>query len=256
MMIDCNANIGPFPFRRLPLQSAKELVTEMDRLQVKQAWVGNLETALQVDPRPANDALLAAVEDYRDRLEPQPTINPAINSWERELKRCSRIHGAKSVRLFPNYHGYGLEDERVGELAEAAAAYQVAVAIYVRILDERCHPESCAVAPVDLVPLCHVAPRWPACRWIVYNARLPEALASADLFRTAPNVWLETSHLDGLGAVRVAIEQLGSASLLWGTYLPVFYAEAAGFKLREAELTASERLVITSSNAKRILARE
>jgi len=251
--IDCNANLGPFPFRRLAITDAADLLAEMDEMEVEQAWVGSLESVLHLDPAAANDALFEALDGHRERLLPQPTLNLACCGWERELERCVSEHGARMVRLYPNYHGYGLDDSRVGELAKVATPCQVAVAICTRVFDERSHPPCCSVPPVDLEPLSELTVAWPACRFVVYNALIGEALALADTFQTASNLWLEISHLEGAGVLGMASEQVGVQSLLWGTYTPVFYPEAAALKLVEADLTPSQLAAISAANAQAVL---
>ena len=248
-MIDCNANLGPFPFRRIADSGVEGLLREMDDNGIERAWVGSLETILHLDTAPANDALASAVSGCPDRLLAQPTINLWCDGWEREYERCTGELGARMVRIYPNYHGYRLDDERVLTLAASASESKVLVTICLRVYDERSHPACCPVPAVDLAPLGALVGAAPATRFVLMNAYAGELYGQQELVRSAANLRAETSHLDGVDVIGAAARAVGASRLLTGTYAPVFYTAAAPMKLTETDLTAEELGAIASGNA-------
>ena len=62
MIIDINAALGPYPFRRLTRTAADEIVTLMDRNGLDRAVVSALPALLYRDVQRANEELRAAVE--------------------------------------------------------------------------------------------------------------------------------------------------------------------------------------------------
>lgn len=253
MKIDCNANLGPFALRNLRADGADALVARMGRYGIAQSWVGTLEPLLHQDPAPANDALFAALEPYRDRLLPLPTLNPACCGWERELDR-SLARGARMVRIFPSYQGFALDDAVCVRLAAAAARAGALLVICLYVLDERSHPAACSVPPLDLKPLPELLELAPGVRVLLQNARSEELVGLQETFNTYGDLWAEISHVEKAGVLDLLAETVGVLSLTWGTYTPVFYAQAAALKLLECDLSPEQIAAIGAENACRIMA--
>ncbi|HXY20508.1 MAG TPA: hypothetical protein VEH83_10980, partial [Gemmatimonadales bacterium] len=76
-MVDHNALVGAYPFRRLPDPTPERLVAEMDRLGIARAWVGHVPSIFYRDVAAGNDELLQWLRPHRPRLVPVPAVNPA-----------------------------------------------------------------------------------------------------------------------------------------------------------------------------------
>lgn len=135
-LVDHNALIGPYPFRRLPEPTPEHLVAEMDRLGIAAAWVGHLPSVFYRDVAAGNDELFAALERHRGRLHPVPAVNPAYPGWEREIARA-RGAGAPAVRTYPVHFGVDPAGRAMADLCAACADAGLVLTLTVRFEDAR-----------------------------------------------------------------------------------------------------------------------
>src|SRR5438552_11491720 len=112
MLTDCNALIGPYPFRSLPHPDPEVLVRVLDREGIDDAWVGHLPSAFYRDPSAGNAALYTALTPFAERLRPVPTIRPDWPRWEHALDAATKA-GAPAVRAYPPQWGLGPHDEHM-----------------------------------------------------------------------------------------------------------------------------------------------
>jgi hypothetical protein len=126
------------------------------------------------------------------------------------------------------------------------------VHVCLRLRDPRVLPQRVPSAEV-LASLAETAARCPAVRFVVSGAVLAEVTGRLDLFRL-PNVWVETAHIQHpMHSLRKLVDLVGPERVLFGTNAPLFYPEAAVFRLEHAPLSDSERRMIASDNALRLL---
>lgn len=135
-MIDHNALIGAYPFRRLPDPTPARLLADMDRLGIGAAWVGHLPSAWYRDVAAGNDELFAALGAARARLLPVPAINPAYPGWEREIERARREQ-CPAVRSYPSHAGFASAGPAMAELTAACAEAGLALMLTMRFEDGR-----------------------------------------------------------------------------------------------------------------------
>jgi hypothetical protein len=134
-VIDCNALIGPYPFRHVPHPEPEILDRVVQRDGLDGAWVGHLPTAWHRDPSPGNAELFKAVEKL-PRLEPVPTIRPDWPDWESSLREAESS-GAVAIRAYPQHWGMGPGDPSMRDLAIAAGEAGLPLMLTVRFEDLR-----------------------------------------------------------------------------------------------------------------------
>jgi len=273
MTIDTNCHLGHWPFRKLTHADAGGLLSLMDRHGVDQAWVGAFEGLLYRDCGQANRDLLARIAGHEDRLVPWATINPSFPAWEDDLREALEA-GMAGVRLYPNYHGYGLADACAQEFFVAlsgrdarstpsrdarstpsrdARSTPPPVAIYHKFVDERLHHWTCLVPPVDM-DLAPLVNDFPQQRFLLCGCGMPHAQALAETIRRG-HVYMEISRLEGVEGVRLLIDTTGLEHVVLGSHAPYFYVEAAHLKLMESGLSNAERAHILQENPARLLDR-
>ena len=135
-LIDHNAMVGPYPFRRLPDPTPERLVAEMDRLGVSYAWVGHVPSVYYRDAAAGNDELFDALAAFSDRLAAVPAVNPAWPGWELEVDRA-RGRGAPAVRTWPSHYGCAVSGPAMRALTGACAEAGLVLALTVRLEDGR-----------------------------------------------------------------------------------------------------------------------
>ncbi len=143
-MIDSNTFVGAFPFRHIADPSPAELLSELDREGIEEAWVGHLPSAFYRDPTPGNVELFAALRPFSDRLRPVPTIRPDWPNWRDELKLAIEKDAA-AIRAYPPQWQMGPHNPQMAELALACGKANLPVVLTVRFEDLRQrHPHDVA----------------------------------------------------------------------------------------------------------------
>ncbi len=253
-MIDVNANLSRWPFRRLPLDETPRLVQAYERSGIAQAWVSSLDGLLHKDISSVNARL---VEECRrsgtGRLVPFGSINPTLPDWPEDLRRCDEVHHMPGIRLHPHYHGYGLDDERVKRLFAEAERRRLIVQIALKMEDERTQHPQMRVPTVDVAPLQPLLAHHPGLPVVLLNAlrdlrgEVPGRLAESG------SVYFDIGMLEGVGGVARLLENVPLERVLLGTHAPLFVIESALLKLRESELGEFRTRAVSRSNAERLL---
>lgn len=251
MIVDVNANISRWPFRRTSCDELPGLLAAMKRHGVGQAWVGNLEGVFHKDIGGVNLRLAEACRN-RPELVPFGTVNPMLPDWQEDLRRCHEDYHMPGVRLHPNYHGYKLNDPALAELLELAERRNLVVQLVARMDDVRLQHPLMQVADVDLAPLAEALAARPRLRMVLLNV----ATAKPALVKRSggARVWVEIAMKEGVGGVGDLARAVGVERVLFGSHVPLFSIDSAVLKIREAELTADEKQAIQSGNAARVLA--
>lgn len=167
-IVDTHVYLGRWPFERLACEGPAELAELLRERRVARAWVGTFEGLLHKDIGGANIRLF---EDCRrrERLVPLGSVNPTLPDWEEDVRRCHELFKMPGIRLYPNYHGYTLADERFSRLLEVATARGLLVQVVAWLGDGK-HPYfNLPAVDVDLAPLAEQVKRFPGIRLVVSN---------------------------------------------------------------------------------------
>ena len=253
-LIDTNVTLGQWPFRRVPLDETPRLVSKLRRAGVVQAWAGTYEGLLHKDLGSANARLVADCRRHgHGVLLPFGSVDPLLPDWEEELRRCQEVHRMRGIRLFPNYHGYHLEDRRFGRLLQLAAGRGLLVQLAVLMEDERMQHPLVRVPHVDTKPLVDLLRTLPQARVLLLNwSRGVPADLLPKLAGTG-QVSFEISSVESVGGVARLLGEVPAQRVLFGSNAPFFYFESAALKLQESELSEAELGAVCAGNAKRLL---
>ncbi len=237
-LVDHNALVGPYPFRRLSDPTPERLLDDMSRLGVARAWVGHVPSIFYRDVAAGNDELLRALERHRARLLPVPAANPLWPGWEREVERA-RAEGCPGVRTYPAHYGLAAAGPELRALAAACAAAGLALVLTVRLEDAR-QRHRLDVAP-DLLgaDVRAVVRADPAVQLVVTNAdrALVEEVHFGSTADEAGRVrwdvaWLWGPPDDQLAAL---YRTVGRDRFVFGTHFPFRLPEAALTRLALAD---------------------
>ena len=248
-LIDVNASLGNWPFRRLQDNTPDRLLARMDANGIRQAWVASFDGVLNREPKTANLDLVSSVQAHRDRLMPFAVVNPNFPTWERDVALYLDELGMAGVRSYPNYHGYGLDAACFRELLACAGERRVPIQVAVRVADERMHHPLVKTPAVRLAGLSQQLQDPPAAAVILLNLQQSELAAAAEITKAHERVFVEISHVEIMGGVGLLLDRLPEGQVLFGTHAPLLYPESAVLKLHEADLTDEQRQRIGSGNA-------
>ena len=254
-IIDVNVDLFRWPLRRLRFGEPDALANKLRSLGVEQAWAGSFEALLHKDLGGVNARLAEACRTFgSDLLVPFGSVNPVAPDWEDELRRCHDEHKMPGIRLYPNYHGYDLDDPNCARLFAVAEERGLIIQLAVQMEDERMMHPLLRVTPVDTTPLPKILEPTPKLRLILLNAlgripgpRLKSLMASGE-------VYLEIATLEGVGGIGNLLGRVPLSRVLFGSHAPLFYFESALLKLKETPLSREQIDAIAGANARNLIA--
>jgi predicted TIM-barrel fold metal-dependent hydrolase len=253
-VIDVNVHLSRWPFRRLPDDDTPRLVARLKRGGVTQAWAGSFDALLHRDVAAVNSRL---ADECRTAgggmLIPFGTVNPMLPDWKEDLRRCAEVHQMPGIRVYPNYHSYGLGDPVAAELLGLAEERKLIVQIVARMEDDRTHHPLVRVPTVDLKPLVELVRSRPKLRVVVLNGLMPLQTELVGQLAAAGNVSFDISTLEGVGGVEKLLKSVPLERVLFGSHAPFFVWDAAQLKLKESELGAHQTNAIKHENARRLI---
>jgi len=249
-IVDTNASIGRWPFRRLPLDTPERLLAKYESLGIAQAWVGSFDGVFHRDLDGVNARLAATCAASGGKLVPFGSVNLTMPGWEEDLRRCHERYGMGGVRLHPNYHGYDLADERFPRLLALAADRGLLVQLAVALEDPRTQPSMLQVAEVDITPLAD-AMRGAASATVMLLGARPRAGALAGLERI-PRVLFDIARVESTAGIVGLIREVSADRVVFGTHAPFLIPESSMIKVYESELAEPHVAKLLAGNASRV----
>ncbi len=254
MITDVNVHLSRWPFRRLACDELPKLIEKLQDAGVTQACVASFDGVFHKDVAAANTRLVADCRKARPgMLLPFGTVNPTLPDWREDLRRCHEEHKMPGIRLYPSYHGYGLDDPALAELLTMAEDRGLIVQLVVRLEDTRMQHPLMLVPDVDPKPLVELVAARPKLRLVILDALKTVRGATLDALIDAGQVYFEISMLEGVEGISNLLRHVPVERVLFGSHLPLFILESALLKLQESELTSAQIDAITHGNADRLL---
>ena len=253
-LIDINVNLGRWPLRRVRFDNTAGLAAMLRRQGVRRAWAASFDFLLHKDIAGTNARL---TEECRREggglLLPFGSVNPMLPDWEEEFRRCVEVHRMPGLRLYPNYHGYKLDNPDFAKLLGMAAAKGLLVELALIMEDDRMMHPLLRVPVTDPAPLAGVVRQTPGLRLVIVNGlRTLRDKALVDVVNSG-NVSVDIAMLDAVNGVTDLLAQLPAGRVLFGSYAPLFYFEAATLKVQECPLTEAQVRAIRYESAQRLL---
>ncbi|MFW6155790.1 MAG: amidohydrolase family protein [Armatimonadota bacterium] len=256
MIIDMNAYLGHWPFRRLRQNDADGLLALMDRAGIDKACVSSASAIFYRNCHAGNEELAEEIAAREDRLIPFAVLNPAYVDWEHDLDVCVEEFGARGLRLYPHYHNYALTDACCADLIEAATERGLIVSVPIRQIDQRQRHWLLEIPDVPLSDLEALVERHPEAQFVFVNGLgfTRSRLGRAD-GGLPGNYALGISRMratvgDEVGAL---VENLGADRVVLGTGMPFKYPEPALLKVEVLDVSEETKQAILGGNAERML---
>ena len=254
-MIDVNVNLFRWPYRRVAGDDPETLEKRLRARGVTQAWVSSYEALLCRDMAGVNLRLADACNQIgANFFAPFGCINPKLPGWLEDLRRCHEVHHMHGIRLFPNYHGYGLAEPEVSELISKATDRSLIVQIALSMEDAR--TQQSVIRPAEPSPLAEVLIRNPRARVMFLNYGAwtdDDAGESITRIRKAENAYFDIAMNEGVGGLARLLTATSPSRVVFGSHAPFYYFESAELKVREAALPPDQEFALLKGNAEALL---
>ena len=251
MIIDVNAYLGHFAFRRLRNNTAGSLLALMDSKRIDKAVVSSAAAITYRNAQAGNEEVVEETKGHRDRLIPFAVVNPFYAGWQDDLKICHEEFGMTGLRLYPKWHNYQLSDGCCRDLVDAATERGMIISIPTRVEDNRQRSWLLNVPDVPLEEIVDLVKAHPKARFILLNGigytRSPLGRQDNGL---PSNYAIELSRLSAVLANELGrlIANLGAARVMFGTGMPFNYPDPALVKLEVLDATELDKEKIRSLN--------
>jgi uncharacterized protein len=255
-IIDTHVYVSRWPARRVNIDQPDELVSELRKQGVVQAWTGSFDAILHKDIGAVNQRLAADCHRWgQGLLTPFGAVNPMLPDWEEDVRRCDEEFQMPGLRVHPNYHSYTLEDPAFEKLLQMTAERNLILQIVAWLEDERTQIPLLQESMVDLRPLAGLLEKVPQARVMVLNGFVSVRSAPLpwDRLKQFENLAFDIAMLEQMMGVKVLADAIGIEHIVFGSYSPMFYFESAFLKLREANLSPAQTKAILTENAARWL---
>lgn len=260
MIIGYVTSLGNFAFRHVPDSDPAGLADLLDAEGIDRALVSSLETIMYRNVQKGNELLAERIGPFNDRFIGAAVVNPIYAEPVEDLRVCIEKWHMRAVRLLPNYHGYSLNDPRVGHLLAACGELQVPVSIVFRVEDERQRHWLIDPGRVDAEQAAAQIAQFPQVNFVLERARFGEVKSVLKTAPDASNLFVETSGRFLLGppsaGLREVIDAIGPERVLFGTDMPLQYGRAAILKIESLELSRQQKENVMGANAARLLTLE
>ncbi len=254
-IIDTNAYISHWPFRRLPADEPAALCEKLRARNVVQAWAGSFDGLFHKDLAAVNARLAETCRKSGGLLVPFGSVNPTQPDWREDLRRCQEEFGMPGIRVHPAYQGYGLDHPAFRELLAEADKCGLIVQLVAWMEDPRQQSALMRVPEVDLSPLAEQLDQRPNLRVVLLNGFTTPIVPALRSLWNAKQVWFDIARLDLLDGLNRMRDHARPDRILFGSYTPMFTFESSSLKLVESGLEGEPARAILSKNARDLLLR-
>lgn len=252
MIVDVNAYLGHFAFRRLRHNTAASLLSLMDSKRIDKAVVSSASAITYRNAQAGNEEVAEEVRGHSDRLIPFAVINPFYAGWQDDLKICHEEFGMAGLRLYPKWHNYQLSSACCRELANTASERGMVISIPIRVEDNRERSWLLNVPDVPLEEIVELVKAHPKARFILLNGiGYTGCLLGRKDNGLPSNYAMELSRLSAVLANELGqlIMNLGAERVMFGTGMPFNYPDPALVKLEVLDASEADKEKIRSQNA-------
>ena len=250
MIIDINAFLGVWPFRKLRYWGVEGLDHLMKRADIDLALVSPLESIFYLDNDSAN-SFYHEIERSGTMI-PIMAVNPLLPDIEKYLRDLVSLHRLRGFKLHPDYHGYRLGEDSARQAFKMAEDLDLPIIVPLRIYDERSHHSLVKVPPTPVKELVETAKLHPGVRIIACNGRTDEVANVLKHSMNLENLYAAVSWAQEEGFIASAVKTYGCDRLMWGSNMPLQYPEPILEQVRKADIGTEEQRKILAGNAQTI----
>ena len=259
MLIDINAHVGHWPFKKMIYNTCASLLGRMEKFGVEISVVSNLNGIFYKDTQSANEELfeeLKSDKKFSNRFIPFAVLNPIYGGWQKDFEICTGKFGMKGICLYPLYHDYEITDPACIELVKKARDKGIIVTFTHRIVDSRQRSWLDISKEWTMKDIMPVIREVKDAKYFIVNAANSMSLEQADDELLKNIDFLIDTSGRALSNPGDLIQRFGKEKIAFGTHSPVLdyltgLLRIESLKPEEADEATKE--MIRSGNAIRML---
>jgi len=255
-LFDANIFCGHYPFRALPVTTPAELVAFLAQAQIPRCIATPFESIFYRLPWSGLQPWLEASELPSDQIWFWLTVNPLMPRWDKDIAAAANHPRIAGIRLFPRYHGYGLDHPAVTEVASAAAAARLPVNLTARLLDDRLHPYPLRVDdPLEMKSVIRQLKNSPSTTWVMSMFAMAELEQVSPYLPDHPRVFCDIGCAKPFEFWGDHIRSsLPPAQVIYGSGAPLYYYVGNRISIVRTEFSPQEIRGFAMSNLDRMIA--
>lgn len=259
MLIDINASVGHWPFRKTYFRSCKDLLARMNKYGVDISVVSNINGIFYKDTQAANEELYQEIgsdRSFRKRFIPFAVINPIYAGWKDDIEICRNEFAFKGIRLYPQYHDYEITDPACIELVKHARDLGLITAFTIRMVDSRPRSWMDLSKEWKLGDVMPIIKEVPDAKYFILNVSDGMMVKDEDeLIIKKSHLLFDTSgkNISNLGEL---INKFGKNKFAFGSHSPILDYLTGLLRieaLRDEEVDETVREMLRSGNARSYL---
>lgn len=243
---DVNCLIGHWPFRKLYKNTLEDLIKVHEINQISSGYVSSLDSIFYNDPFEGDEELHEIIKDtsYHHVL----TINPALPGFIDDINRGVDLFKIKGVRIYPGYHGYNLQNEKLQVLCNKLVELKLPLFLVLRMEDERLNYLS-TPRPIPMDEVSRFIEQNKELNIIIINIRASEINAIKNVIMSNSNVYFDTCGLkDGLFTINNLVALMGDKKILYGSLYPMYPLKSTVLLMEKAAISEESKESIFNNN--------
>ena len=259
MLIDSNAYIGHWPFRKFEYNNLEALSGRMKEFGIDVSVVSNLNGVFYKNTQHANEELHEAIRSknaYKDRFIPFAVINPIYGGWRDDFEICTANMGMLGIRLYPKYHLYDITHPSCVELVKMSRDKGLPVAFSLRMVDNRTSSWMDIEKEWSLKDVMPIIKTVPDAKYIICNVANSTTLSDEDT-----DIFRDTAVLmDSSGRALIdwpdLLSKYGKDKFCFGSQSPILDYCTGLLRiesLRESEADEQTKELLRSGNIRKML---
>jgi predicted TIM-barrel fold metal-dependent hydrolase len=267
--------MGHWPFKQLQYNTCSKLLERMNKFGVDVSVISNLNGVFYKNTQAANEELydeISSNKRFKDRFIPFAVINPIYAGWRDDIEICVAKMGMKGLRLYPQYHDYGITDPSLIELVKLARDRGLPVAFDIRMVDSRqkswldipkFEPREVKYDIItlewQLQNLVPIIKEVPDAKYIIVNLATSINLNDEDMaLIKKTDILFDTSGrtIRGDNTLGELLKRFGNDKFAFGTHSPILDYLAGRLRIEsmsDSEADETTKELLRSGNAKRVL---
>lgn len=250
---DCNVRLGIShrPEDR-SFATPQNLLERMDYYDIECALAYH-EEALS-NPPYGNDLLISEIKKH-DRIFGCAILTPSYSGEYGDIGEYFKKlvnEDIKAIRLFPNKNNFLLKDFCLEDVLTQAEIYKMPVLVDCININDKAMPYSAWSYSPDYVSIYDLAIKFPKVNFIVIMPGMTTQRTQFALMSKTPNVYFECSSF-GYKNIEYICKRFSADKLVFGTYSPQLDPGPFICYIMYADISAENKLKISSTNLKQLL---